>query len=120
MKIPNKVRLNGVDFTVEWIENLHDAGVICDGLINYQHSMIALNTETQGYQKQCITFLHEICHGILDAYDCSPEGRIKSKIPDDEETLVELFARGFYQFLQDNGAALFDLKKEESGNDQTD
>ena len=119
MKIPNKVRLNGVEFNIQWIHDLNDGGRILDGMIDYNHSLINLSSSTQGYQAQCITFLHEICHWILFHFDCAEVGSDK-RIPDDEETLVEMFARGFYQFLQDNGAALFDLKKEESGNDQTD
>ena len=113
MKIPEKVRLNGVDFAVQWIHDLNDGEHILDGQINYNYSLINLNSGTQGYQAQCITFLHEIFHGILQEYDCSRAGT-DARIPKDEETLVETLARGMYQFLQDNGAALFDLERREA------
>lgn len=108
MKIPEKVRLNGVDYTVQLVECLDSGGLVLDGLIDYNHATININTSTNGYQCQCITFLHEICHAILNNYDCARLGETK-RIPKDEETLVEMFSRGFYQFLQDNGASLFDL-----------
>lgn len=111
MKIPQKVRLNGVDYTVQFIHDLNNGGQVLDGEIKYNHQLININTSTQGYQGQCLTFLHEICHSILDNYDCARLGETK-RIPKDEETLVEMFARGFYQFLQDNGANLFDLKEQ--------
>lgn len=116
MKIPEKVRLNGVDYTVQFIHDLNDGGLMLDGHMDYNHQLINLNTSSQGYQGQCLTLLHEICHGILNDYDCARLGENK-RIPKDEETLVEMFARGFYQFLQDNGASLFDLK-ETNGNQQ--
>ena len=109
MKIPQTVRLNGVDYTVQMVSGLDSGGMVLDGVIDYSHTLININTETQGYQGQCLTFLHEICHAILNNYDCARVGETK-RSPKDEETLVEMFSRGFYQFLQDNGAALFDLK----------
>ena len=111
MKIPDKVRLNGVDYKVLWVEGLNNGSNLLDGFIDFNQSTISMNTSTQEHQQQCITFLHEICHGILNDYNCSEKP--ENVIPKDEETLVELFARGFYQFLQDNGAKLFDLKESE-------
>ena len=116
MKIPDEVRLNGVDFSIQWIHDLNNGNQILDECIDYDHSLISINPSTQGYQAQCITFLHEICHAILYCYDCSQVG-MDRRIPNDEETLVEMFARGFYQFLQDNGAKLFDLKEVKATHD---
>ena len=110
MKIPEKVRLNGIDYEVSFQHDLNENGLMLDGFIHHNYSIIKLNTQTQGYQMQCITFLHEICHYILHSYDCGGLGENK-RIPKDEETLCEMFARGFYQFLQDNGSSLFDLKE---------
>ena len=110
MKIPKTVRMNGVDYTVQFVDGLDSGGLVLDGVVDYNQTLISLNTSTQGYQGQCLTFLHEICHVILNNYDCARLGETK-RIPKDEETLVEIFSRGFYQFLQDNGASLFDLKE---------
>ena len=109
MKIPDKIRLNGVEYVVQQIHGLNDGERVLDGNVNHNFSLINLNTETQGYQQRCITFLHEVLHAILQHYDCENVG-IDARVPKSEETLVEMLARGFYQFLQDNGAALFDLK----------
>ena len=51
---------------------------------------------------RCITLLHEILHGIRNHAGLEIE---------DEEAIVDMFARGIYQVLQDNGERLFDLKK---------
>ena len=114
MRIPDKIRLNGIDYTVQFMANVNNGEVILDGEANHNYSLININPATQDYQHQCITFLHEVCHAILNNYDCA-RGGTAARIPQDEETLVEMFARGFYQFLQDNGAALFDVKMGEEG-----
>ena len=112
MKIPNEVRLNGIDYAVNRVSNLVDDTHVLDGQIDYNSSEILLNTGSQGYQAMCITFLHEIFHGILYHFTCAPVNG-DNRIPDTEEELVELLARGVYQFLQDNGGKLFDLKGDE-------
>lgn len=109
MKIPNEVRLNGVDYTVKLASGLNDGERVLDGLIDYNMSEISLNPSVQGYQALCITFLHEIFHGILYHFTCAPVKDDENRIPDTEEELVELLARGTYRFLQDNGGKLFDL-----------
>jgi hypothetical protein len=53
------------------------------------------------HQKKCITLLHEILHGIRENSGIDVKN---------EEDVVEMFARGIYQVLQDNGKRLFDLK----------
>lgn len=112
MKIPVKIRLNGIDYDVVWVDNLNDGCSILDGQIDHNASVIRLNSSTQGYQQQCVTFLHEVCHAFLQLHDFANVGT-DARIPKDEETLVELFARSIYQFLQDNGRALFDLRDKE-------
>lgn len=118
MKTPKKIRLNGIDYSVEFVDGLNDGALVLDGRIDHNASVIQLNASAQGYQQQCITFLHEVCHAFLQIHDFARVGT-DARIPKDEETLVELFARSMYQFLQDNGRALFDLK-EDNGNDQAD
>ena len=53
---------------------------------------------------KCITLLHEICHVICRG--------ISEETIQDEEKIVEVFAKGIYALLQDNGERLFDLKAE--------
>ena len=48
------------------------------------------------------TLWHEILHSIRKHANMDIQ---------DEEKVVEMFARGIYQVLQDNGGRLFDLKE---------
>lgn len=103
MKIPNEIRINGVEFSVGYAPNLRMNDKLCFGYIDFNNSKIMLS-ETDGteHQQRCITFLHEVIHGI-----------IKNSAVEvfDEEPVVEMLSRGIYQVLQDNGERLFDLKE---------
>lgn len=104
MKIPRSVRIGGVEYEViDNVAGLNDGQNVLAGEINYNDSVIRLNEVVAGHQMKCITLWHEILHGIRNHAGIEIE---------DEETVVELFARGIYQVLQDNGARLFDLKEE--------
>ena len=103
MKIPESVRIGGVEYEViDNVSGLNDGQNVLAGEINYNDSVIRLNEVVAGHQMKCITLWHEILHGIRDHAGIEIE---------DEETVVDLFARGIYQVLQDNGARLFDLKE---------
>lgn len=103
MKIPNSVRIRGVEYEVRYEPNLRLNNNLCYGAINYDNSVITLSeTDGTGHQMRCITLLHEILHGIRNHAGLEIE---------DEETIVDMFARGIYQVLQDNGGRLFDLKE---------
>lgn len=103
MKIPESVRIGGVEYEViDNVSGLNDGQNVLAGEINYNDSVIRLNEVVAGHQMKCITLWHEILHGIRNHAGIEIA---------DEETVVELFARGIYQVLQDNGARLFDLKE---------
>lgn len=103
MKIPKSVRIGGVEYEVQYEPNLRLDNKLCYGAINYDNSVITLSeTDGTGHQMRCITLLHEILHGIRNHAGIEI---------DDEETVVDMFARGMYQVLQDNGGRLFDLKE---------
>lgn len=103
MKIPESVRIGGVEYEViDNVSGLNDGQNVLAGEINYNDSVIRLNEVVAGHQMKCITLWHEILHGIRN------HAGIEIK---DEETVVELFAKGIYQVLQDNGARFFDLKE---------
>lgn len=63
------------------------------GEINYVDSVIQIDTSRQD-SRQVETLLHEILHGIFDAYNIQPG--------DDEERVVTTMARGLFQVLRDN------------------
>ena len=94
MQIPDKVRIGGVDFSVTSIPRLlsDDDTLLC-GQIDHRKSVIQINSDT-GPDMQCISMLHEILHGIAE--------HAQLKLGEQEETIVDVFARGIYQVVQDN------------------
>lgn len=106
MKIPESVRIAGVEYKVEVVPALMNGATAAYGHIDYENSRIELS-DSFGveHQKRCLILWHEILHGIIDASGLD----IKH-----EERVVEMFARGIYQVLQDNGARLFDLRTTEN------
>ena len=103
MKIPQSVRIGGVEYEVRYEPNLRLNNELCYGAINYDNSVITLSqTDGTGHQKRGIILLHEILHGIRNHAGLEIEN---------EEEIVDMFARGIYQVLQDNGDRLFDLKE---------
>lgn len=103
MKIPESVRIGGVEYRVrEDCPALNDGENLLYGRINYRANEIELSEIVKGHQKKCIVLWHEILHGIREHAGLEIA---------DEEKVVEMFARGIYQVLQDNGGRLFDLKE---------
>ena len=105
MKIPNTIRIAGVEYKVRYVPSLRDGGRVLWGRIDYTGNEILLNEDCNlDHQRVCLTFLHEVLHGLVEANGMKVEN---------EEDVVEMFARGLYQVLQDNGARLFDLTSSE-------
>lgn len=101
MKIPESVRIGGVEYAVKHTENLRHGNMLAYGCISYDSCEIELSsTDGTGHEKQCIVLWHEILHGIRQHAGLEIQ---------DEEAVVEMFAKGIYQVLQDNGRRLFDL-----------
>ena len=101
MKIPNSIRIAGVEYEIQLVPNLNNGTDLAYGHIDYENSVIELSeTIGLGHQRRCITLLHEILHGIRDNNGMEIEN---------EEAIVDMFAKGIYQVLQDNGSRLFDL-----------
>ena len=102
MKIPENVRIGGVDYKVidDW-ENLNDGINMLSGQIDYNESNIKISSLVNGHQAKCVTLWHEILHGIRNHTGMEIEN---------EEQVVEMFAKGIYQVLQDNARALFDIR----------
>ena len=101
MKIPESVRIAGVEFEVKYVPNLNNGTNLAYGHIDYENSIISLS-DTNGteHQRRCQILLHEILHGIRENNGMQIEN---------EEAVVDMFARGIYQVLQDNGARFFDI-----------
>lgn len=103
MKIPESIRIAGVEYIVDYIPNLNDGTNLAYGHIDFEKSCIELS-DTPGieHQKRCLILWHEILHGIRENNGMEIEN---------EEAIVDMFAKGIYQVLQDNGARLFDIEK---------
>lgn len=107
MKIPESVRINGVDYDVQFESRLNDGVNLLLGQVDYDRCIIKLNPDVQAHQKNCVTLWHEILHALCYNADL--------KLPDEqEEQIVSALAKGIYQVLQDNGRKLFDIAKEDT------
>lgn len=101
MKIPESIRIGGIEYEIEYVPNLRDGNRLLYGYIDYDNSKIQISeTDGRGHQHQCLTLLHEILHGIREHAGLTIEN---------EEEVMEVLSKGLYQVLQDNGARLFDL-----------
>lgn len=107
MKIPESIRIGGVEYPVFYVDNLNNGTTIAYGHIDYENCRVELSgTHGTAHEKRCITLLHDILHGIR--YHANVEVV-------NEEDVVDMFAKGIYQVLQDNGARLFDIQSAEEG-----
>ena len=103
MKIPNSVRIGGIEYEVQYTENLRNGTDLCYGMISFEDGTIQLsNTDGMGHEHRCITLWHEILHGIRE-HACFHMD------PEEEERIVEVFSKGIYQVLQDNGRRFYDI-----------
>lgn len=101
MKIPDTIRINGIDYAVVMRDSLDDGQSVLCGRIDNLQNVIELSSR-YGYQSQCVTFWHECLHGI--------EYINGLQLGEDKEKIIDTFAYGVYQILQDNGGKLFDLQ----------
>ena len=92
MKIPDKVRIGGVDYSIEYVERLISGdGKALLGQIEYDTAVIRLEPNAQDAQGKCRTLLHEIMHGI--------EHHFKLDLSEEE---IDNLANGMYMVIKDN------------------
>ena len=103
MKLPKSVRIGGVEFNVVVEPRLNDGRVLLAGQIRHMDCEIAI-AEDCSHEYQCLSLWHEIMHGI--------EEQAQLDLGENREKIIEAFARGVYQVLQDNGRRLFDIVPE--------
>jgi hypothetical protein len=100
LKIPEHIRIGGVEYIVVETKGLNNGTQVCYGHIDYEKSIIEFNPERgTGHQFKCQTLWHEILHGIAE--------HANLEIKEDEEHIIDTLAKGIYQVLQDNGKKFF-------------
>ena len=103
MKIPDSIRIGGVEYPVVYVEHLNNGVNLAYGHIDFDACKIELSdTIGTAHEKRCKVLWHEILHGIREHAGLEIEN---------EEEVVDMFAKGIYQVLQDNGRRLFDISK---------
>lgn len=101
MKIPESVRIGGVEYPVVYVDYLNDGVSLAYGHIDYEECEIALSgTSGTSHEKRCQTLWHEILHGIRNHAGMEIEN---------EEAVIEMFSKGIYQVLQDNDGRFFNI-----------
>ena len=59
MKIPESVRIGGIEYEIKYEPNLRMNNNLCYGMIDYDHSAITLSdTDGTGHQMRCCTLWH--------------------------------------------------------------
>lgn len=111
MKIPESVRIGGVEYPVTYVDYLNDGVNLAYGHIDYENCVIELSaTCGTAHEKRCQILWHEILHGIREHSGMQIEN---------EEAIVEMFSKGIYQVLQDNARKFFDIY-EQGGSECSD
>jgi len=94
MKIPDKVKIGGVDYTIAYEKKLilssNKAGLGC---IDYDNAVIKIEPDVQCEQAKCLTLLHEIMHGIAEHFGLNIN---------DNEDVIDKLAKGLYMVIKDN------------------
>lgn len=100
MKLPERIRIGGVEFSIVIEPRLNDGRALLAGQIRHMVCEISI-AEDCSHEYKCLTLWHEIMHGI--------EEQAQLDLGENQERIIEAFARGVYQVLQDNGERLFDI-----------
>lgn len=100
MKLPESIRIGGVEYEVIAEPRLNDGERMLAGQIRHMDCQICVNAESS-HEYKCLSLWHEIMHGI--------EEQAQLDLGENRERIIEAFARGVYQVLQDNGRRLFDI-----------
>ena len=98
-----KIRINGIDYLLEESDDLQVEGEDVDGYIDFSNATIAIK-HSLALQLQTVTMLHEVLHGIVQSL-----GAYNNFLDrDTEEKICDIFARGIYQVIKDNGTQVLD------------
>ena len=89
MRIPEKVKIGGLTYTVEITEKLDLGSLNCSAEIAYNALMIRVTPQAK--EKMEADFLHEVLHGIFNFLGL-----------EQDERHVEEIAQALYALIRDN------------------
>lgn len=101
MKIPETLRIGGIEYKVNQTAKLNDGEKVLWGLADSGTNTININ-KNLNHQQASVVLWHEALHVLFQQASVNPL---------DEEKIVSVLAHGIYQILQDNGKRLFDIKE---------
>ena len=105
MKLPEKIRIAGVDYDVKMVNYLNNGVNLAYGHIDFVKNTISLSaTEPMSVGSTGITLLHEILHGVLQHYGTAVT-------LENEENVIDVFAKGLYQVIRDNKEFFEEVQK---------
>ena len=93
MRTPDKLRIGGVDYAVQYEERLNNGTNLAYGHIDFHKALIRLAPDLQTEQGEKQTLLHEMLHGIAKHFELA--------VGDDEDTIDKL-SKGLYMVIEDN------------------
>jgi len=96
MKIPSKIRIGFVDYTVKEVDAITDDQAW--GLIDFNKAEIRLRNDIPANSKIC-TFFHEIIHGIIWNSAINTNKDVLAVV-DVEEYLCKQFETGLAQVVE--------------------
>lgn len=99
--LPKKVKISGIDYTVQLAGHRSVEDGVLLGEISYVDATIYINDEQNDQQRES-TLIHEIVHGILH--------HIGSELNDNEK-FVEGFSSGLHQVFRDNNWSMNAIQK---------
>ena len=94
MKIPKKVKVGSMVYSVEQHAKVDDGEKLLLGRCFFDKAKIILSTDLPDKQNLELTFLHELVHAIAYHFDM--------KELQENETDIDRIAKGFHMIIVDN------------------
>lgn len=103
MNIPEKIRINGIDYGIKEVSGLNDGTRVLCGQTTFAETLIELNADKLSHQYKAVTLWHEIFH-VIEETNGLDFGENKEKV-------IDTLAFAVNQILEDNKNALFGEKQ---------
>lgn len=92
MKIPDKVKIGGITYTIDFSTKPDPSDVEVDGNIRYSAQKITIRSGLdEGDEYKEFVLVHEVLHGIFNMMSI-----------EQKEEIVEKISRGLYAVIKDN------------------